>query len=150
MRYRIHIKYSPEDEGYIAMVPELPGCSAFGASIEDAAREIQTVAKAWVETARELQREVPEPSSERNFSGKLILRMPPELHRALEERATDAHVSLNQYLVFLLARAVGRYEAMKSTEDIGDLLERARRQARKAGMKRADAKAAIAAVRRRK
>ena len=113
MKYRIQIQYSPEDEGYIATVPELPGCSAFGDTIDAAAQEIQIVAEAWVETARELQREVPEPTAVREYSGKLVLRMPTELHRALDEGATDAHVSLNQYLVFLLARALGQYEAAK-------------------------------------
>jgi predicted RNase H-like HicB family nuclease len=115
MKYRIQIQYSPEDEGYIATVPELPGCSAFGDTIEDAAREIQVVADAWVDTARTSHREVPEPSAERAYSGKLVRRMPPDLHRALDEGATDAHVSLNQYLVYLLARAIGQYEATKVT-----------------------------------
>lgn len=115
MKYRLHIHYSAEDEGYIATIPELPGCSAFGDTIEDAAREIQTAADAWLETARELKRDVPEPSALRRFSGKLVLRMPPELHRALDECATDAGVSLNQYLVFLLARALGQWEVSKAS-----------------------------------
>ena len=38
----------------------------------------------------------------------------PEAEKALDEAATDAHTSLNQYLVFVLARALGQYEAGKS------------------------------------
>lgn len=34
-KYSIEISYSGEDKGYIAVVPELPGCSAFGATKED-------------------------------------------------------------------------------------------------------------------
>lgn len=113
MKYRIHIRYSAEDAGFIATVPELSGCSAFGATIDEAAREVQEAAEAWIETAHEMRREVPDPSVERAYSGKLILRMPLELHRALDEAATDAHTSLNQYLVFVLARALGQYEAGK-------------------------------------
>lgn len=113
MKYRVHIRYSAEDAGFIATVPELSGCSAFGPTLDEAAREVQEAAEAWIETAHEMRREVPDPSVERAYSGKLILRMPPELHRALDEAATDAHTSLNQYLVFVLARALGQYEAGK-------------------------------------
>ena len=113
MKYRVHIRYSAEDAGFIATVPELSGCSAFGPTLDEAAREVQEAAEAWIETAHEMRRDVPDPSVERAYSGKLILRMPPELHRALDEAATDAHTSLNQYLVFVLARALGQYEAGK-------------------------------------
>lgn len=41
-KYAIKIFYSEEDEGYIAVVPELAGCSAFEASEEDALEEIMT------------------------------------------------------------------------------------------------------------
>ena len=107
MKYRVQVEFSPEDEGFVATMPELPGCSAFGDTIEAAVREIRVAAEAWLETARDLARPIPEPDSLRAYSGKLVLRMPPELHRALDRRATDAGVSLNQYLGYLLARAIG-------------------------------------------
>lgn len=39
--YKINVIYSHEDEGYIATVPELPGCSAFGETREEALEEIE-------------------------------------------------------------------------------------------------------------
>lgn len=110
MKYRVEVEFSPEDEGYVATMPELPGCSAYGDTLEDAVRELRVAAEAWLETARDLGRPIPEPDSLRPYSGKLVLRMPPELHRDLDRRATDAGVSLNQYLVYVLARAVGASE----------------------------------------
>ncbi len=60
-RYSIEIFYSEEDEGYIAVVPELPGCSAFGGTEEEALREVKIAVDLWLETARKEGREIPEP-----------------------------------------------------------------------------------------
>jgi predicted RNase H-like HicB family nuclease len=59
--YAIEIFYSEEDEGFIAVVPELPGCSAFGETQERALREVKIAMKLWLETAREIGREIPVP-----------------------------------------------------------------------------------------
>ncbi|PYQ30713.1 MAG: type II toxin-antitoxin system HicB family antitoxin [Acidobacteria bacterium] len=60
--YHIHIFYSEEDGGYIADIPELDACSAFGASAEEALAEVQRAKAAWLITAREAGRPIPEPS----------------------------------------------------------------------------------------
>lgn len=52
-KYAIEIFYSDEDVGYIAVVPELADCSAFGESEEAALREIMTAMELWLETAEE-------------------------------------------------------------------------------------------------
>ena len=49
--YHINIFYSDEDGGYIADLPDLPGCSAFGATPEAALKEVGKARKAWVETS---------------------------------------------------------------------------------------------------
>ena len=48
----IEIFYSEEDEGYIAIVPELPECSAFGETEEKALKEIKVAIELWMETAK--------------------------------------------------------------------------------------------------
>ena len=50
-KYAIEIFYSEEDEGYIAVVPELAGCSAFGETEKKALKEIMTAIELWLETA---------------------------------------------------------------------------------------------------
>jgi len=61
LMYAIEIFYSEEDEGFIAIVPELPGCSAFGRTEEDALKEVKMAMQLWLETAKEIGREIPAP-----------------------------------------------------------------------------------------
>ena len=56
------VYWSDEDERFIVEVPELPGCMADGATYEEAINNAQRVVKEWIETAKELGREIPEPS----------------------------------------------------------------------------------------
>ena len=60
-KYAIEIFYSEEDEGYIAIVPELPGCSAFGETEEKALEEIKLAMDLWVRTAKSESKEIPKP-----------------------------------------------------------------------------------------
>ena len=60
-KYAIEIFYSEEDEGYIAVVPELPGCSAFGETEEGALEEVKIAIELWLETARKEGRKIPKP-----------------------------------------------------------------------------------------
>jgi predicted RNase H-like HicB family nuclease len=59
--YHINIFFSDEDEGYIADIPDLEACSAFGASAEAALAEVERAKSAWIAAAREAGRDVPEP-----------------------------------------------------------------------------------------
>ena len=61
-KYAIEIFYSDEDEGFIAVVPELAGCSAFGETEEEALSEVKVAIGLWLDIAREEEREIPEPS----------------------------------------------------------------------------------------
>jgi predicted RNase H-like HicB family nuclease len=60
-KYAIEIFYSEEDEGFIAIAPELPGCSAFGNSEEEALKEIKIAIQLWLETAHKEGRTIPKP-----------------------------------------------------------------------------------------
>jgi predicted RNase H-like HicB family nuclease len=61
-KYAIEIFYSEEDEGYISVAPELPGCSAFGKTVEDALREIKIAINLWIDSAKKEGREIPKPA----------------------------------------------------------------------------------------
>lgn len=61
-RYEIDIFYSDEDEAYIANVPDLPYCSAFGATYEEALQEALVAIDLHVETLTEMGRPIPEPT----------------------------------------------------------------------------------------
>lgn len=59
--YHINLFYSDEDGGYIADIPDLDACSAFGASPEDALAEVAKAKEAWLAAAREAGKPIPEP-----------------------------------------------------------------------------------------
>lgn len=59
--YHINIFYSEEDGGYIADIPDLAYCSAFGETPAEALREVEEAKEAWLEVARAEGRTVPEP-----------------------------------------------------------------------------------------
>ena len=60
-RYHINLFWSAEDECWVADVPDLRFCSAFGDSPETAVREVQVAMRAWLESAREHGDPIPEP-----------------------------------------------------------------------------------------
>lgn len=59
--YHINLFYSDEDEGYIADVPDLEACSAFGRTPEEALAEMEIAKAAWLTAARDSGRPIPEP-----------------------------------------------------------------------------------------
>ena len=59
--YHINIFYSEEDEGYIADIPDLDSCSAFGETPEQALEEVEKAKQAWIDAARQSGKPVPSP-----------------------------------------------------------------------------------------
>jgi len=59
--YHINIFYSEENGGYIADVPDLRHCSAFGKTPQEALSELEVAKKAWLETARTEGKPIPPP-----------------------------------------------------------------------------------------
>jgi len=67
-RYEIILYWSNEDQAFIAEVPELPGCAADGAPYVDELTNVQKIIDEWIETARDLGRQVPEPKGRLIFA----------------------------------------------------------------------------------
>ncbi|HXU37117.1 MAG TPA: type II toxin-antitoxin system HicB family antitoxin [Blastocatellia bacterium] len=59
--YHINIFYSEDDAGYIADIPDLEACSAFGNSPEEALKEVQIAKEVWIEAARAEGKPIPLP-----------------------------------------------------------------------------------------
>jgi predicted RNase H-like HicB family nuclease len=59
--YHINIFYSEEDGGYIADIPDLDACSAFGDTPEQALEELEKAKQVWIETARQSGKPIPPP-----------------------------------------------------------------------------------------
>ena len=61
IKYEMIIWWSDEDKSFIVEVPELPGCMADGPTYEEALNNAMIIIDEWIETARELGRDIPEP-----------------------------------------------------------------------------------------
>ena len=59
--YDITVFYSDDDNGYIADVPDLESCSAFGETPEEAVRAVEEARVIWLDAAKAIGREVPRP-----------------------------------------------------------------------------------------
>ncbi len=118
-KYPKQVFWSDEDEGFIAIAPDLPGCSAFGDSEPDALAELDHAIEAWIDSAKAAGNNIPAPSSPapRAHSGRLLVRMPRSLHQELVNGAQREGVSLNQFIIFVLSRYFSRSGSVSGAEN---------------------------------
>lgn len=102
--YRLEIIPDPDEGGYAASYPELPGCVTCGDTMEDVVRNAQDARRTWLEAALEEGIAIREPESLEDYSGQFKLRIPKSLHRALAEHSKREGISMNQYCLYLLSK----------------------------------------------
>jgi predicted RNase H-like HicB family nuclease len=95
-KYHIDIFWSDEDGGYIANVPDLRYCSAFGESYEEALREVLVAMKLHLDTLKELGRELPEPKSRRVVGVRADMSDPSGIVQIVEEVAVSSVEDVSQ------------------------------------------------------
>ncbi|MCE2465431.1 MAG: type II toxin-antitoxin system HicB family antitoxin [Dehalococcoidia bacterium] len=100
--YTYRVTWSPEDERYIGLCTEFPSLSWNGSSPDEAFSGIRQLVS---EVLGEIRESLPEPLAKRSYSGKFMVRVPPETHRELVLRAAEEGVSLNR---LVNARLSGR------------------------------------------
>jgi predicted RNase H-like HicB family nuclease len=66
--YEIILYWSQEDDAFLATVPELPGCMADGQTYQEALANVEIIISEWLETARQLDRPIPEPKGRLLFA----------------------------------------------------------------------------------
>jgi predicted HicB family RNase H-like nuclease len=101
--YQYIVEWEPADRVFVARVTEFPSLAAHGDSQEEALREIRDLVKAIVVDLKRGGESIPVPLSLRQYSGRLNLRMPPDLHRRLASEAERNGISLNQLITAKLA-----------------------------------------------
>lgn len=106
--YHLLLVRDGEEKGkpWCASVEELAGCTSRGKTSDDALNGVRAAMTAWIETALQEGREVPEPKSATSHSGRLLLRMPRTLHADLTRASEREGVSLNQFITDVLASAI--------------------------------------------
>lgn len=97
--YAYHVRWSQEDEAYVATVAEFPSLSCVEETQADAFFGVVDLVGSVLEELRETGESIPAPFASRSYSGKFALRLPPEKHRQLVIEAAEQHVSLNQLVV---------------------------------------------------
>jgi predicted HicB family RNase H-like nuclease len=95
-RYTYRVTWSEDDKEYVGLCAEFPSLSWLGRTPEAALRGIRKVVAEVVKDMRETGEAVPKPIASRRYSGKFMVRVPPEVHRNLAIRAAEAGVSLNR------------------------------------------------------
>ena len=95
-RYTYRVTWSEEDREYVGLCVEFPGLSWLEKSQEKALLGIRKVVAETVTDLKRSKEPVPEPLSARPYSGKFMVRVPPEVHRMLAMKAAESGVSLNR------------------------------------------------------
>lgn len=104
-KYTYRVQWSEEDGEYVGLCAEFPGLSWLAPSAEKALKGIRSVVKECVSDMRGNNEEIPVPLATRKYSGKFMVRVPPEVHRQLAIEAAESGVSLNRIASAKLAKA---------------------------------------------
>ena len=96
---------------FTAELPDWPGCVSDGDTIPELMENLADARRTWVEDCIERGLEVPEPRAPLEHSGKFLLRVPKSVHGRLVSLAEGDGVSLNQYVLSVLAEHIGYQEA---------------------------------------
>ena len=102
--YTYRVTWSAEDQEYVGLCAEFPGLSWLAADHEEALRGIRLLVAEVIADMRANQENIPEPVAARNYSGRFMVRIPPELHRELALEAAEAGISLNRLASDKLSR----------------------------------------------
>jgi len=103
-RYIYRIMWSEEDKEYVGLCVEFPSLSWLAASPESALKGIRKVVEEVMKDMKDFGESLPEPLSCRKFSGKFLVRIPPEIHRSLAIEAEEEGISLNRLVSAKLSR----------------------------------------------
>jgi predicted HicB family RNase H-like nuclease len=106
-RYTYRVTWSEEDGEYVGLCVEFPSLSWLAQEPEDALRGIRQVVAEVVQDLEENGELVPEPIAIKQYSGKFMVRIPPELHRRLALEAAESGISLNRLASEKLSRSEG-------------------------------------------
>lgn len=102
-RYNYYVKWSSETGEYVGLCTEFPVLVASSLTQQEAFYEILSKVNAHVSNMLAKGLTPPEPLSEREYSGKFMVRIPPSQHRLLVKRAESMGISLNALVNQLLA-----------------------------------------------
>lgn len=95
-RYTYRVTWSEDDNEYVGLCAEFPSLSWLSGTPEGALRGIRRLVAEVVTDMKANGETVPEPIACRSYSGKFVVRIPPEVHRKLAIEAAESGISLNR------------------------------------------------------
>lgn len=114
---KLYKEYEDHESYWVAEHPDLPGCMTHGNTKEEAIVNLDDAKMSWIFTALSRGMSIPEPGAKSEIedcSGRILLRLPKELHYRLLQKATADDTSLNQELLFLISTALGATSASRN------------------------------------
>ena len=94
--YTYRVTWSTEDEEYVGLCAEFPSLSWLAATPESALKGIRKTVESVIQDMKNNNEEIPQPIASKNYSGKFMVRVPPEVHRNLAIQAAESGVSINR------------------------------------------------------
>jgi len=95
-RYTYRVTWSEDDHEYVGLCAEFPSLSWLAKSQGAALRGIRDLVAECIQDLKDRGEDIPEPISCRKYSGKFMVRVPPDVHRDLALKAAESGVSLNR------------------------------------------------------
>jgi predicted HicB family RNase H-like nuclease len=95
-RYSYRVLWSEEDAEYVGLCLEFPSLSWLAATPEEALHGVRSIVAEVVADLQANEEPIPEPLATKRYSGRFMVRVPPDLHRRLAMEAAEAGVSLNR------------------------------------------------------
>ncbi len=95
-KYTYRVLWSDEDEEFVGLCAEFSGLSWLAPTSEKALKGIRAIVKDCVADMKKNKEAIPLPLTARKYSGKFMVRVPPEVHRHLAIEAAESGVSLNR------------------------------------------------------
>lgn len=102
--YSYRIIWSEDDGEYVGLCTEFPSLSWLAEEQEEAFVGIRRLVAQVLEDMKSSGEVPPEPMASKSYSGKFMVRVPPEVHRELSIEASEAGVSLNRIVSVKLSR----------------------------------------------
>ena len=95
-RYTYRVTWSEDDNEYVGLCAEFPSLSWLSLTPETALKGIRKLVADVVKDMDNTEERVPEPIACRSYSGKFMIRVPPDVHRKIAIQAAESGVSLNR------------------------------------------------------
>ena len=102
--YTYRVTWPEEDNEYIGLCAEFPSLSWLAKTQETALKGIRNVVADVIKDMKKSGEDIPQPLAHKNFSGKFMVRVPPEVHRNLAIQAAESGVSINRLVSTRLSR----------------------------------------------